>query len=124
MKVNQLKFNNKNMELLEKFRPDLHWRVYLGGVGLVGCCRLGVVLSDSLHVGSVISIRGHCRDLKHKQVQILNTSSEIQTHHSFSSCHLRRQTMQLQQETPKWRQNNKIRPQKLEPEKCFTAVIS
>lgn len=49
--------------------------VYLGGIGLVGCCRLWVVLSDSLHVGSVIPIRGHCRDLKYQQVQMLNTVS-------------------------------------------------
>ena len=41
--------------------------MYLGGVGLVGGCRLGVVLSDCLHVGTVIPIGRHRWSLEHKK---------------------------------------------------------
>lgn len=44
--------------------------VYLAGEGLVGCCRLGVVLSDSLHVGSVIPVGGGGRNLEHNQLTV------------------------------------------------------
>lgn len=40
--------------------------VYLAGIGLAGCCRLGVILGNRLHVGAVIPICRHRWRLKHK----------------------------------------------------------
>lgn len=53
---------------LRRFTAGFCVRVYLAGIGLIGCCRLGVVLTDRLHVGAVIPVGRHGWSLKHRKV--------------------------------------------------------